>query len=84
MGVWDPRGPEIDAGAAFHGLLVTRGDFVSQNGGTLYGAVVAHSVLLNASVGPPTRIFRDASLNDGWPPAGWELPRFVVSRVSLE
>ena len=83
-GPWDARGPEIEAAVTFRGVLVTAGDLEVGGGGLLYGAVVARSVLLDGSAPPVTRLLRDATLDAGWPPAGWGLPRFIVLQHRLE
>jgi hypothetical protein len=70
--------------ASFRGLLVTSGDFVMRDGGLLFGAVVARGVELDGSTDATTRIVYDADLEASWPPAGWSLPRFVVSSVAIE
>jgi hypothetical protein len=79
-GAWEARGPEIASWAAFRGVLVTTGALEARHGGTFYGSLIARSVLLDGSAGSPTRLFRDASLDDAWPPVGWSLPRFAVTR----
>jgi hypothetical protein len=83
-GAWDARGPEISATAAFRGVLVTSGALEARFGGTLYGAVVTRSLVLDGSIAPATRFFRDPTVNEAWPPPDWDLPRFVVSRYGSE
>jgi hypothetical protein len=83
-GVWDPRGPGLTAPVAFRGVLVNRGSFVARNGGTLFGSVVAQSVLLDGSAGPATRIHRDPALGEVWPAPGWNLPRFFITRFAVD
>ena len=77
---WDRRGPQIEAAAAFRGILVTTGVFEAFGGGAFYGNVVAGSVLLDGEFGAPTRFFRDIEVEqDGFPPH-WEIPRLRVGR----
>jgi hypothetical protein len=83
-GAWDARGPKVAVAAAFRGVLVTQGAFEANHGGTFLGAVIARSVVLDGSVGRATRFYRDPSLDEAWPPRGWGLPRFVVSRSSVD
>jgi hypothetical protein len=83
-GTWDACGPEIRAPVAFRGLLVCAGTFEARLGGTLYGAVVARHVRLDGDAGVPTRILRDPSLEQAWPPAGWGLPRFIATGFEVE
>jgi hypothetical protein len=83
-GAWDAQGPEISAAAAFRGVLVTSGAFEAHQGGTIHGAVIARSVLLDGSIGPATRLFRDPSFDVAWPPADWGLPHFVVTRYDVD
>lgn len=83
-GEWDARGPAVPATVAFHGLFVTTGVFEARQGGTFYGALVANSVLLDGSTVPATRFYRNASLVAGWPPSGWNLPRFGVLSHEVE
>jgi hypothetical protein len=81
-GAWEARGPEVAALASFRGVLVTTGSLEARDGGTFYGSLVARSVLLDGSSGSATRFHRDASLDGAWPPAGWSLPRFAVTRFA--
>jgi hypothetical protein len=83
-GAWDARGPELAVTAAFRGVFVTSGAFEAHRGGSFHGAVVARSVRLEGTIGPATRLYRDPSLAGAWPPPGWELPRFVVTRHAID
>jgi hypothetical protein len=83
-GSWERRGPEIVAPVAFRGVLADPGDLEIGSGGTLYGALVGRSVLLDGTSGPSARVLRDATLAAGWPPVGWGIPRFTVLQQRLE
>lgn len=81
-GVRDARGPAITMPVSLHGLLINQGTFEATGTGTLYGSVVAVSgVTQSVADGsqPTPRLIFDASIVDGFPPAGWNLPRVTVT-----
>jgi len=81
---WSPRGPAIDSLATFRGMLVTSGVFEAFTGGSFYGSVVAGTVVLDGATAPATRVYWDASLDRGWPPDGWRIPRLIVTGVAFD
>jgi hypothetical protein len=81
-GVRDARGPSIGIPVSLHGLLINQGTFEATGTGTIYGSVVAvGGVTQSVADGslPTPRLIFDASLVDGFPPAGWDLPRMTVT-----
>ena len=81
-GVRDARGPAIAIPVSLHGLLINQGTFEATGAGTLYGSVVAVSgVTQSVADGsqPTPRLIFDASIVDGFPPVGWNLPRVTVT-----
>jgi hypothetical protein len=80
----DAAGPEIATLASFHGLLISSGAVEVRRGGTLYGSIVAGTVLLDGSIPPATRIHRDSELARSGPPEGWGLPRLAIGRVAID
>jgi len=87
VGVRDARGPEITMPVSFHGLLINQGTFEATGTGTLYGSVVAVSGVTQAVADgslPTPRLLFDASIVDGFPPSGWNLPRVTVTGWATE
>ena len=81
---WSSRGPAIEGSVAFRGILVNGGRFEVSGAGTFYGSVVAGGIALDGSTVPANRFYWDASLAQGWPPDGWDLPRLVITSVGFE
>ncbi|NIL99998.1 MAG: hypothetical protein GTN89_03380 [Acidobacteria bacterium] len=81
-GIRDDRGPAITMPVSMHGLLINQGAFEATGTGTVYGSVVAvggvTQVVADGSQPTPRLIF-DASILDGFPPVGWDLPRVTVT-----
>jgi hypothetical protein len=78
----DTRGPAINVPVSMHGLLVNQGTFEATGTGTVYGSVVAISgVTQSVADGslPTPRLIYDATLLDGFPPNGWDLPRVTAT-----
>ena len=81
-GVRDARGPAIAMPVSLHGLMINQGTFEATGSGTVYGSVVAVSgVTQSVADGsqPTPRLIFDASIVDGFPPVGWNLPRVTVT-----
>ena len=79
----DARGPAIpDVAVSFRGILYTSGTFEATGTGTFYGSVIALQGVTqtpdDGSADTPTIIW-DESIVTEWPPAGWDVPRVVIT-----
>ena len=82
FGVREARGPAITMPVSLQGLLINQGTFEATGTGTVYGTVVAISGVTQALADgsqPTPRLIFDASIVDGFPPTGWNLPRVTVT-----
>ena len=73
--------------AAFHGILFISGTFEATGTATYYGSVITRTGVVqevtDGSAATPD-LFWDAAILDDWPPAGWPLPRVMVTQVWTE
>jgi hypothetical protein len=79
----DARGPAIpDVPVSFRGILYTSGTFEATGTGTFYGSVIALQGVTQSpddgTADTPTIIW-DESIVTEWPPAGWDVPRVVIT-----
>ena len=78
--MYNSRGPNITGQTAIvWGLLYVSGVFDSQGTAQYYGSVVTKAGMNNSMAGTAD-VWWDTDLKDNWPPAGWELPRVVITR----
>jgi hypothetical protein len=76
------RGQPIDELVSFEGILFTNGSFEATGEGTIYGSVIAwEGVVQEIDDGslPTPQLYWNASILKDFPPAGWDLPRSVVT-----
>lgn len=76
------RGPELSTPVSLEGILYTSGSFEATGNGVIYGSVIALGGVTQAVEDgslPTPQLYWNASIADDWPPAGWELPRTVVT-----
>ena len=77
---WNAKGPNITGyNAIVWGLLYVSGDFDAQGTPLYYGSVVTKAGSNGKMAGTPD-LFWDTDLKDNWPPAGWDLPRVIITR----
>jgi hypothetical protein len=81
--VRDARGAPIsDVPISFQGIFYNTGYFEATGTGAFYGSVIALLGVTQSpadgSVDTPTIIW-DQSIEDDWPPIGWDLPRVVIT-----
>jgi hypothetical protein len=79
--VWNAKGPAMTHDAIVWGILYLAGQLDAS--GTPYydGSVVTYAgTETNVKTSGGASFFWDPSLKDNWPPAGWNLPRVVITR----
>jgi hypothetical protein len=82
--VRDSRGPDIPGvPLSLEGIIYTSGRFEATGQGTVYGSVIAQQGVVQADSSgsaPTPHIYWNESISGDFPPAGWRLPRSVVTR----
>jgi hypothetical protein len=82
--VRDERGADIvGVPVSYEGILFTNGSFEAIGNATYYGSVIARLGVTQSDPSgtqPTPHLYWDGSLKSDWPPAGWALPRTVVTR----
>jgi len=79
--VRNTRGPSFNSTAALWGILYNTGQFEATGNARYYGSVLAESGIgENAPAAGTPEFYWDQSIVDSWPPAGWNLPRVVITR----
>jgi hypothetical protein len=79
--IWNATGPKITHDAVVWGILYVTGQF--EAGGTPYydGSVVTYAgTETGAKTVGTASFYWDPTITDHWPPAGWDLPRVIVTR----
>jgi len=63
------------------GVFYTSGGFDATGNARYYGSVISKSGVgeYHPSAGTPN-LYWDENIVKNWPPAGWDLPRVVISR----
>lgn len=79
--VRNPKGPSVAGEAVVWGILYTAGEFNATGNANYHGSVVSKtSVGENSPAAGTPHIYWDETIQDDWPPAGWELPRVVITQ----
>jgi len=79
--VRDSKGPNIATTASMWGILFNNGEFNGTGNATFYGSLISKSGVGEGSPSAGTPyIYWDESIKDNWPPAGWDLPRVMITR----
>jgi hypothetical protein len=78
---YDERGPVITTDAVLWGILYNNGKYDATGNARVYGSILTKSGMEESapSAGTP-EIWWDESIKTSWPPAGWELPRVVITK----
>jgi len=75
------RGPDMAGDASIWGILYTNGYWDATGNATYYGSVISYQGIGQSSpTGGTPDIYWDQSIQDDWPPAGWDLPRVIITR----
>jgi len=61
------------------GILYNTGSFNMTGNARYYGSVLTRTGMTGTDAGTP-EIWWDESIKTNWPPAGWELPRVVITK----
>ena len=79
--MWNAKGPSVTHDAIVWGILYVTGQFDAS--GTPYydGSVVTYAgTPTGVKTAGTANLYWDPTLKDNWPPAGWDLPRVVLTR----
>lgn len=78
-GSYETRGPVVTDDAVMWGILYNSGEFNMTGNARYYGSVLTRTGMGGTDAGTP-EIWWDESIKTNWPPAGWELPRVVITK----
>ncbi len=79
--IWNAKGPSVTHDAIVWGILYVTGQFDAS--GTPYydGSVVTYAgTPTGVKTAGTASLYWDPTLKDNWPPAGWDLPRVILTR----